>query len=107
MEGVAVPCLLAVFGAFFPRLAVLFIWIARPAYFTAAFGDLILWPLLGIIFLPFTTLIYVLLWSPAGLSGFDWLWLILAFVLDIGHLVGSGYANRERAGGFYSGGSTG
>ena len=107
MEGAAVGCLLAMFGAFFPRLAVLFIWIARPAYFTAAFGDMILWPLLGILVLPFTTLIYVLLWSPAGLSGFDWVWLILAFLLDISGLAGSGYANRERAGGFYSGSSTG
>ena len=107
MEGAAVGCLFALFGAFFPRLAVLFIWIARPAYFTAAFGDMILWPLLGILFLPFTTLIYVLLWSPAGLSGFDWVWLVLAFLIDIGGLLGSGYANRERAGGFYSGGSTG
>ena len=100
-------CLFAMFGAFFPRLAVLFIWIARPQYFTAAFGDMILWPLLGIIFLPFTTLIYVLLWSPAGLSGFDWVWLLLAFLIDIGGLASSGYANRERAGGFYGGGSTG
>ena len=39
-------------------------------------------------------------------AGFDWVWLFLAFLLDIGHLAGSGYANRERAGGFYSGGST-
>jgi hypothetical protein len=35
----------------------------------AAFDGWI-WPLLGIIFLPYTTIMYVLVWSPAtGLAG--------------------------------------
>jgi hypothetical protein len=43
-------------------------------------------PLLGIIFLPFATLIYLLLYTPGrGLSGWDWFWVILAALLDIGH----------------------
>jgi hypothetical protein len=94
------------FGAFFPRLAVLFIWLARPGMFEAAIGSALV-ALVGIIFLPFTTLVYVVLWTPAGLTGLDWLWVFLAFLLDIGHLSGSVYGNRERVGGFYSGGSTG
>jgi hypothetical protein len=106
MEDAAVGCLFVMFGAFFPRLAVLFIWLARPGIFEAAISSALV-AVLGIIFLPFTTLMYVLLWTPAGLSGFDWVWLLLAFLLDIGGVLGSGYANRERAGGFYSGGSTG
>ena len=32
-------CLFVTFGAFFPRLAVLFIWIARPQMFEAALGS--------------------------------------------------------------------
>jgi hypothetical protein len=106
MEGPPVGCLVVTFGAFFPRLAVLFIWLARPGMFEAAIGSAFV-ALLGIIFLPFTTLVYVVLWEPGGLTGFDWLWVFLAFLLDLGVLGGSGYANRERAGGFYSGGSTG
>ena len=47
-------CLFALFGAFFPRLAVLFIWLARPALFNAALSPL--FAILGIFFLPFTTL---------------------------------------------------
>ena len=44
------------------------------------------WPLLGIIFLPFATLIYLLLYTPGrGLSGWDWFWVVLAALLDIGH----------------------
>ena len=88
-------CLLAVFAAFFPRLAVLFIWLARPALFEAAIGSVLV-ALLGIIFLPFTTLMYVLLWSPAGLTGFDWLWLFLALLIDLGGLGASAWGNRER-----------
>jgi hypothetical protein len=101
-----VGCLFVMFGAFFPRFAVLLIWLARPAMFEAALGSALI-ALLGIAFLPFTTLMYVLLWTPAGLSGFDWVWLFLAFLIDLGGLGGAGYANRDRAGGFYSGGSTG
>ena len=92
-------CLFALFAGAFPRLAVLFIWLARPALVNAAFKTWI-WPLLGIFFLPFTTLMYVLLWSPGGLYGWDWLWIILAVLLDIGHMGGIGYANRDRIPGY-------
>ncbi len=54
-------CLFAMFAGLFPRLGVLLIWLARPLLFTAAFGGFWLWSILGIIFLPFTTLMYVLL----------------------------------------------
>jgi hypothetical protein len=65
--------------------------------FSRAFDDFWLWPLLGIIFLPFTTLMYDLLWSSGvGVSGFDWFWLTLAVLIDISHWASSGYANRDR-----------
>ena len=41
-------------------------------------------------------LMYVLLWSPNGLTGFDWVWLALALALDIGGIAGSAYGNRDR-----------
>jgi len=90
-------CLFALFAGAFPRFATLFIWLARPLYFSTAFGGSWLWPLLGVIFLPFTTLMYVLVWTPGiGLFGFDWFWIILAVVMDLGHMGGVGYANRDR-----------
>ena len=62
-------CLFALFGGLFPRLALLILWIARPALVDAAFNTFLL-PLLGIIFLPFTTLIYVIVYTPGvGLTG--------------------------------------
>jgi hypothetical protein len=93
-------CLFALFAGAFPRLAVLFMWLARPQLFMAAFGGAWIWPLLGVIFLPFTTLMYVLLWSPAGLVGFDWFWLLLAVLIDLGGIASSGYANRDRVPGY-------
>jgi hypothetical protein len=59
-------CLFALFGGLFPRLALLVLWIARPALVGAAFNTFLL-PLLGIIFLPFATLIYVIVYTPADL----------------------------------------
>ena len=62
-------CLFAIFAGVFARLAVLIIWIARPERVDAAFSTFI-WPLLGIILLPFATLIYLLLYTPGrGLTG--------------------------------------
>ncbi len=90
------PCLFAMMAGLFPRLGTLFIWLARPAYFNAAFGGSWFWPLLGIIFLPFTTLMYVLLWSATGLTGWDWVWLILAVVLDVMHYSSTAYSNRKQ-----------
>ena len=90
-------CLFAIFAGLFPRLAVLLIWLARPILFTAAFDRFFLWPILGIIFLPFTTLMYMLLWTPGiGLIRLDWFWLILSVLIDSSGWASTGYANRDR-----------
>ena len=88
-------CLFALIGGLFPRLALVIVWIARPARIDAAF-DTFLLPLLGIIFLPFATLIYVLLYTPGrGVTGWDWFWVVLAALLDIGHW-GTGISQRNQ-----------
>ena len=86
-------CLFAIFAGIFPRLGLIIIWIARPARVDAAFDSWI-WPLLGLVFLPFATLIYVILWQAGGLSGWDWFWVVLAGLLDLGH-GGSSAASRR------------
>ncbi len=94
-------CLLAAMAAFAPRLAFLFYWIARPAMVSAAFSTWI-FPMLGFIFLPFATLFYVILYTPGvGLTGWDWMWVILAAILDLQHYV-SGYTQREQIPGYGS-----
>lgn len=82
------------------RIAGIFYWLFRPAMWNAAFlGWPIvwwLWPVLGLIFLPFTTIMYVLM-APGGITGiWEWGFLILAVLLDVfGHGTG-GWFNRDR-----------
>ena len=88
-------CLFALFAGVFPRLALFIVWVARPARIDAAF-DTFLLPLLGIIFLAFATLMYVLLYTPSrGLTGGDWFWIAIAALLDIGHW-GAGATQRNQ-----------
>ena len=63
----------------------------------APFNGNYLWPILGVIFLPFTTLFFVFLWSPSvGLQGWDWLWIGMALVMDIASLTGHAATYRNR-----------
>jgi len=88
-------CLFAMFAGIFPRLGLFIIWVARPALVNAAFDTWIL-PFLGIIFLPFATLIYVVLYTPGvGLSGWEWFWVVLAAVLDVTHWAASATQRRQ------------
>ena len=38
---------------------------------------------------------YVLV-APGGVDGFDWVWMALAILGDIGMYAGGGYGNRDR-----------
>jgi hypothetical protein len=58
-----------------------------------------IWPLLGLIFLPWTTLIYVMV-APGGLYWFDWIWLALALFFDLASYGGGAYGNRNRIPGY-------
>ena len=93
-------CLFAILAGLFPRVAFAIYWIARPNQVALAFNDFFLWPLLGLVFLPFTTLIYTVLWGVGGLTGADWIWVGIAFVLDLGHYGYSAYGNRDQIPGY-------
>ncbi len=89
------PCLFVLFAGMFPRLADIFIWIARPTQFNATFNGSWLLPMLGIIFLPFTTLMYLMLaWGVGVINGWDWFWIVLAVFLDLSHYGHTAYNNR-------------
>ncbi len=85
-----------------PRIAGIFWWIFQPVRWVgntelSAF-DSFIWPVLGLIFLPWTTIMYVIV-APGGVSGFwDWAFIILAVVIDVGSYTGGGYGNRQRIG---------
>jgi hypothetical protein len=90
-------CLTA-FVVGFSRFFLIFAWIARPIAFDRVFGGSFILPCLGILFLPFTTLMYVILVTngPGGLSGIDWLWMVLAVLVDVANIGAAGAANRDR-----------
>ena len=81
-------CLLAFGAAVAPRLILILAWIFGDRWATVWQGEWI-WPLLGIIFLPYTTIMYLLAWSPAlapggaNIEGWDWMWIILGLFLDL------------------------
>jgi hypothetical protein len=77
-----VCCLVLTAGVLGPRIALLAWWIFGDKV-DAAFSTWI-WPLLGLLFLPWTTLMYVIAWGPLnGVSGAGWLLVALGVALDI------------------------
>jgi hypothetical protein len=96
------PCFIVGIAFFFPRLVLILLFFFT-TFITSAFQTL-LWPVLGFIFMPYTTLAYAgaMNYGGGSVSG---LWLILVVVgvlLDLGVLGGSGasasrtYSSRNR-----------
>jgi hypothetical protein len=92
-------CVLTVLIFLGPRVAGIVWWLIQPARWVgttpaSAFSSWI-WPVLGIIFLPWTTLMFVIL-APGGIHGFfEWLFMVFAVIIDIGSYGGGGYGNRS------------
>jgi len=83
-----------------PRVAGAIWWLVQPVRWVGELGafNSILWPILGLIFLPWTTLMYVAIY-PGGIHGiFEWGFLIMAIIIDIGAYTGGGYGNRGLVG---------
>lgn len=87
-------CLVATLFMLGPRAAILLWWLLEPVRWNAAF-DTFLWPFVGFLFAPWTTLMYVAV-IPAGINGFDYLWLGIAVAMDLFTWFGGGYSNRGR-----------
>jgi hypothetical protein len=92
-------CCLGCLGLFAPRVVTVLLWIFTDLV-DRAFSSFI-WPLLGIIFLPFTTLFYVLVYSVAnhGPTGLGWVLVFIGLLLDLGSY-SSGYRERRRVPGY-------
>jgi hypothetical protein len=81
-------CLAVLLALISPRLALVFMWLFSDIL-SAAFRGWLL-PLIGFFILPWTTLAYAGMWaiSPRGVTDFEWLVVILAFVVDLASYVG-------------------
>jgi len=75
-------CFILVLTALGPRFAIIAMWLFGNRV-DVAFGSW-LWPLLGLLVAPWTTLMYLLTWSAVGgVSGGDWILVGLGVVLDV------------------------
>ncbi len=84
-------CFVLLLGFLGPRVAFLAVWIFGDERVQHAFSNNFWWPLLGVIFLPWTALAYVAAWVPTGgVSGIGWLVVILGLILVI-----ASYASRS------------
>ncbi|MFP4500355.1 MAG: hypothetical protein ACLFTT_05095 [Candidatus Hydrogenedentota bacterium] len=88
------PCLFAAIAVFFPRGALVVMWLV--AYTATAF-ETRLWPLLGFVFLPFTTCAWALAMNEVGaIRGVGLLLIIIGVLLDFATHGGTEYGRRTR-----------
>lgn len=87
-------CVISLLVVIGPRIAAIAWYFTENARWAAAFNN-ILWPILGVLFLPWTTLAWVLM-SPGGVQGLQWLVVVFGFLIDVGALGGGGYSSRRR-----------
>jgi hypothetical protein len=85
---------------FGPRVVIVLWWLLEPLRWSTTFDTFIL-PVLGFLFLPWTTLMYVLV-APLGVEGFDWLWIGLAVLADVASYAGGAFGGRGRVPGYGS-----
>jgi hypothetical protein len=90
-------CCLAASMAFIgPRFAFLLVWIFDSSRVNAAFSSWV-WPLLGVIFAPWTFLMYIIVWGPLhGVSGFGWVIVAIGVFLDLATYSSRAASNRYR-----------
>ena len=88
-------CLFLLIAALSPRLALILTWIFTP-WVDRATGAF-MWPLLGLLFLPITTLLYVILWNTGGygVEGWEWILVIFGVFADLASYGGSRYGWRD------------
>jgi hypothetical protein len=88
-------CLVLLLAGVAPRAALILVWIFSDLV-DRAFTNFFV-PLLGLLILPYTTLFYVLAWSPVvGVGGWGWVFVTLGVLLDIAQWVGGGATARRR-----------
>ncbi len=87
-------CFFATFMLLGPRGAILIWWLMEPARWQLSFSSFFV-PLIGFIFLPWTTIAYVAV-APNGIVFFDWIIIGLGVVIDITGYTSSEYGRRQR-----------
>ena len=88
------PCLIGCLALTTPRLAIILVVIFSD-YIGRAY-DTVLWPLLGFVFMPLTTLAYAWAINVRGsVDGIHLVIVVLAVLVDLGVIGGSSRARRR------------
>jgi hypothetical protein len=89
-------CIIALIALITPRLVMVLIWLFSD-WFTRAYESA-LWPFIGFLFMPYTTLAYMtaMLNNHHQVSGGWLVLLIAAVVIDIGNWGGSHHSARRK-----------
>ena len=77
-----------------PRFFNLIYWLIRPGIYSLAFPNILI-GVLGIRFLPWTTLMYVISF-PGGLSPWDWMFIGIGLIADISSYAGRGWGGKNQ-----------
>ncbi len=89
------PCFMGCLALFFPRLAIVLIWLFSD-YLGRAY-ETVVWPLLGFFFLPLTTLAYAWAINANGtVSGIYLVVVVVAVLIDLGLLGGGADSGRRK-----------
>lgn len=89
------PCLVGLFAYFVPRIVMFVMWLTGD-YLGRAYHTTI-WPLLGFLFMPYTTLAYAFAQNSfGGVQGLGLVIYVMAILLDLGFIGGG--AHRARRG---------
>lgn len=102
MHNDIMPCLVGCLALFFPRLAIILVWLFGGGWLQAAYSHMhVIWPVLGFFFLPLTVLAYALAWHIGGgqIDGIGIVVIVIAVLLDVGIIGGS--ASRKEVRRYY------
>ena len=80
-----------------PRAVAIIWWLLDAARWNAAFNTILI-PILGIVFLPWTTLAFVLASSSGSLTGLGVVVVIIGLFIDIGTYGSSAYTKKDDLG---------
>ena len=89
-------CIFAILVFLGPRAMIAFWWLVDQTRWNIVY-DTFIFPFIGFLVLPWTTLMYTLVWQAnGGVNGWNWLWIVLSVFADIASYSGSAYGNRDR-----------
>ena len=80
-----------------PRAVAIIWWLLDSARWNAAFNTVLI-PILGVLFLPWTTLAFVLASSSGSLTGLGLIVVIIGLFIDIGTYGSSAYTKKDDLG---------